>query len=238
MSRAPHTEDGRPMIQPVTLDRGLWHWYHSAGDDLTNGRAEGPVFALTVTSQDPDAHVEWQYNDWVEMAGGVAFFKNAEVGDYVSFKLTFPATSGTSTPGTGNANKVSIGTGINMFVPAAGDGDWTIDLEDRDQVCPVLAEGQTGYWEWSWPDEGVGAVSPGIPGNSYYNLFDFPIDPATRFIPRVNLLGSGEARFLPENVHPTDLLPHWKVRCDLHHGGGDNTLQLVWHVVAARKVAR
>jgi len=237
MSRAPHTEDGRVMVQPVTLDRQLWHWYHSAGDVLGGARGGDTSFELQVTAGSPDASLQWAYNDWVEMAGGVAFYRGADLGDHVSFKLLFPASVGSSTPGTGNANKVAIGGGANMFVPAAGDGDWTLTLDDRDSVVPVPATNETGYWEWDWPDEGVGTVSAGAAGASFYNLFDFAIDPATRFIPRVNLLGAGEARFLPENVHPTDVLPHWRLRCDLHHAGGGQTLDLVWHVVAARKAA-
>lgn len=232
------TEDGRPMIQPVTLDRGLWHWYHSVGDDLEDGRGAGPSFQLQLTSADPDGYVEWQYNDWVEMAGGIATFRNAEPGDYVSFQLSFPASTPTSTPGTGNCNKVAVGAGINLLVPAAGDGDWTVNLSDRTSAVPVSAEAVDGYWEWSWPNTGVGAMSAGVPGKSHYNMFDFAIAPATRFIPRVNLLGTGTLGFQPDNVHPSDVLPHWKVRCSLHHAGGVNTLDLVWHVVCARKETR
>lgn len=232
------TEDGRPMIQPVTLDRGLWHWYHSVGDDLIDGRGAGPSFQLQATLGNPNPTVTWQYNDWCEMAGGVASYRNAELGDYVVFKLFFPASVPTSTPGTGNCSKIPIGPGINILVPAAGNGDWTLNLSDRTSAVPVPAEDVSGYWEWSWPDIGVGTVNPGAPGKSHYNLFDFPIDPGTRFVPRVNLLGTGVISFQPENVHPSDVLPHWKMQCGLNHAGGVNTLDLVWHVVCARKDTR
>lgn len=235
MSRAPHTEDGRPMVQPVVLDRGLWHWYHSAGDVLGGARASGAPFELEVSGGGMAVR-EWRYSDWIELAGGTARFAGADLGDWVEFHLAMPATAATSTPGVGNANKVEIAPGANLFVPAAGDGDWTLDLGDADAVVPVPAAALDGFWEWDWPDEGVGQVSAGAPGQSHYNLFDFAIDPAIRFIPRVSLLGSGEISFLPENVHPTDVLPHWRVRATLHHGGGAGTLQFVWHVVAARKV--
>lgn len=239
LRRSPRTEDGREMVQPVTLDRGLWHWFHSAGDDATNGRAKGTEFKAKVTVLSPTATVTWQYNDWVEIAGGVAKYRNAEPGDVVSLKLVFPATVGSSTPGTGNANKVAIGGGANLFVPAAGDGDWTLTLDDRDLVCPVPASPeQTGYWDWSWPDTGAGLVKANTSAKGWYNLFDFAVDPATQLIRNVTMLGTAEIRFMPENVHPTDVLPHWKLTVTLEHGGGVNTLDLVWMVVAARKDTR
>jgi hypothetical protein len=236
----PRTEDGREMVQPVTLDRGLWHWFHSAGDDAANGRAMGQGFSAQVSSGDPTASVTWQYNDWVEIAGGIAKYRNAEPGDTISLKLWFPATVGSNTPGTGNANKIAVGSGIHMFVPAANDGgDWTLTLDDRDLVCPVPASPeQTGYWDWSWPDTGSGLVNANANGQGWYNLFDFSVDPSTQLIRKVLMLGTSEIRFMPENVHPTDVLPHWKLTVTLEHGGGDNTLDMVWMVVAARKDTR
>lgn len=227
----PKTDDGRPMVQPVTLDRGIWHWFTSDGDSPTV-KGAGPAFELFANSEGNQT-VEWQFKDWVEMAGGVCIYENAKRGDYISFEVAMPATQATSTPGTGNANKVPV-PGGNMFVPAAGDGAWTINLSSSDAV-PVIASGSNGYWHWSWPDTGVGVVSPSIPAKGSYFLFDFSIDPATRFMPRVRILGSHVLTFTPDNVHPTDILPHWKMRMTLHHGPGTHEVDMVWYLVTARK---
>lgn len=233
----PRTDDGRPMVQPVTLDRGIWHWYTSDGDGEDKG--DGPEFALSA-SEEGDESVEWKFNDWVEMAGGVCMFENAKLGDWLGFEISMPATQAENTPGAGNANKVSLpgaqGT-MNLFVPAAGDGDWTIDLASREAV-PVIASGSHGFWDWDWPDTGLGNVLPNSAQKGAYNLFDFPLDPATKFIPRVRILGSHILSFTPDNVHPTDILPHWKMRFKLHHGPGTHELAAVFYLITARKNTR
>jgi hypothetical protein len=153
--------------------------------------------------------------------------------------MILPATVATSTPGEGNANKVAIpGTGgaLNIFVPAAGDGAWTIDLSSRD-CCPVLTDQNhpIGYWDWDWPDEGLGTVSASIPGQGYYNLYDFAVDPAVVLIPKLHLLGS-HMREVPQTApHPTDVLPHHKMKCYVHHGPGTHQLDVVFDFEMARK---
>jgi hypothetical protein len=230
------TADGRPMVQPVTVDRDLWHWFTSAGDDPSLGRASGTVMEAALSAEGDSAPVEWQFNDWADLAGGVLIYEGAKLGDYISFQVDWPASVAANTPGAGNANKVPV-PGGNLFVPAV-NGDWTLTLNSRTSVVPVLSPGKKGYWEWDWPDEGVGNVSAGPPGASAYNLLDFAVAPATRFMPRVGLLGSRVMSFRPDNVHPTSVLPHWKMRAVVHHGPGTHALEVTWHIVCARKNTR
>lgn len=233
----PRTDDGRAMFQPVTLDRGLWHWYTSDGDGA--GRGDGQAFEVQLSAEGTES-IEWKFNDWVEMAGGVCMFDGAKIGDWVAFEVFMPATQAANTPGTGNANKVPVpntGGTMNVFVPAAGNGDWTINLASSEAV-PVIASGGNGFWHWSWPDTGVGTVTPSVPSKGSYNLFDFAVDPATRFIPRVRILGSHLLPFTPDNVHPTDVLPHWRMRFKLHHGPGEHDLAAVFYLITARKDTR
>ena len=79
--------------------------------------------------------------------------------------------------GTGNANKVPIGGGANLIVPAAGDGAWDVDLETAVPVPADSIDHETGaivaagYWDCNYY---TGVVTPSAtPGSAKFYLFDF-----------------------------------------------------------------
>ncbi len=234
----PRSEDGRILMQPVTLDKGIWHWFCGAGDDPVAGKAGGQTFMLSSAAAHEVVTASWHFNDWVALSGGVARYRGANLGDVCNFTMYAPASVATpNETGTGNCNKVPTGLGFNVIVPAAGDGAFDVDLEN--DVTPIPNEGKGGLWDWSWPDEGRGTFLP-APGHfpfmvGHYDFYDVPI-PMIRFIANVPLLGQGQLEFNPQNPHPTYILPHWQMVCTLTRGADASTpLEFIWYMMTARK---
>ncbi len=229
----PRSEDGRVLMLPVTLDKGIWHWFCGAGDHPTLGKAKGQIFQVS-TGIVETKKVDWSFNDWIALSGGIARYRGATLGDVCDFYMMAPASVPVaSANNTGNCNKVPTGLGFNILIPAPGTGAWNLDLATK--ATPLPNATKEGYWDWSWPDEGRGTFTP-CPGTGHYDFFDVPL-PMIRFIARVPLLGAGQLEFNPQNPHPTFILPHWVMTCEVTRSKVvlGETLEMIWHMMAARK---
>jgi hypothetical protein len=230
----PKTSDGKPIFLPNLFPGDVEVNFAGAGDSATV-RGDGSAFMCSQPTEG-DASVTWSFKDWVYVAGGEISHRGCRLGDHISFKVTAPATVATAAAGDGNANKVAVGGGLNVIVPAAGDGAWNVAEADRVPIPAYNAEGvATGYWTWNEPDEGKGVVAAGAPGTSSYNLFDQPLD-LIRWATKLHLLGDGQIDLKLSSVKPKKLLPHWTCHVDLHGDGASGALnEVTWLLFTARR---
>lgn len=226
--------DGRQIVQPVTLGKGQWHYWHGEGDDVvadpqTVGGGQG--FEASCDAAE-DCVVEWSYRDPVWIAGGSLRFQGALMGDNVSFVIYAPATPITANGGgTGNCNLVGA-----VIVPAMGDGAYDVDLSMANPVPTADAPPYTGYWEHELTAnlKGRGTTTPSAtPGQAKYHLLavDYDLD---RFVNGERLLGSGENYYEPQNINVSLCLPGWEFKCTLHNATGGHTVEAVWRVLVSR----
>lgn len=230
----PKTADGKPIYLPNIFPGPVVLYYAGSADHATNGRGAGDSFLITST-QAEDATFEFNFNDWVYLAGGYMQWSGAVAGDWVSMKLKAPATPVTAAAqNDGNCNVVN-----GVIVPAAGNGAYNVDLT---QAVPVPAqaaatgddEGSTnGYWDWTEPQTGKGTVTAsGAPGAAKWHLIAADVD-LTRFVSKLQLLGSSQLDVTLSAIKPKKILPHWKLHVTLHNSTA-KTLSFVWLLVTAR----
>jgi hypothetical protein len=224
----PRDYDGKDKVQPVTLSKNQWHYWHSVGD-TAGALRNGQQFQLS-RSADGDASCTWQYRDPVWMAGGELMFQGAAMGDHVSFCVFAPATPVTAADG-GNTGNCNVYYGV--IVPAAGDGAYNVDL---DEAHPVPAPSEDGYWDYALPANmqfsGTVTVSS-APGSAKYHLIAQRFD-LTRFVTKELLLGAGKTSYEPQNINASLCLPQWRFECVIHNEGGSHQLDVVWRVLVSR----
>jgi hypothetical protein len=232
---SPKTSDGKLIHLPCLFPPGVYMYYAGCADDPVLGRGQGVEFRLASEAAG-DSTLEFSFNDWVYLAGGDGMCQGAELGDWITFECYAPATPVTANPGgTGNCNLVEVpntGGALHVIVPASGNGTHDVDLAAATPVPAGKPGEKTGYWDWGWPDEGRGTITPGAPGASEFNLYDFPIT-LNRQLPKYQLLGSRTFELTIPAVNPSGLLPHWKNKAILHNSGHSG-LKVVWTLVAAR----
>lgn len=233
----PKTADGKPIYLPNIFPGPVVLYYAGSSDHPTNGRGAGDSFLIS-TTQAEDAVFEFSFNDWVYLAGGYMHWQNAVAGDWVSMKLKAPATPVTAAPGNnGNCNLVN---GV-VIVPAAGNGAYNVDLT---QAVPIPAQASAtgddegppnGYWDWEEPQIGKGTVTASAtPGAAKWQLLAVDID-LTRFVSKMQLLGTNRLDVMIPAIKPKKILPQWKIRVDLHSASArDPALNFVWLLVTAR----
>lgn len=229
----PKTADGKPIYLPNIFPGPVVLYYAGSADHATNGRGQGDMFIISSSAAE-DKYLEFSFNDWVYLAGGYIKWTGAQAGDYVSMKLIAPATPVTAAPqNDGNCNVVN-----GIIVPADGDGAYDVNLDD---AVPVPAQATAtgddeglpnGYWDWSEPQTGKGTVTVGEVGKARWHLLASSVD-LTRFVSKMPLLGNSELDAMIPAIKPKKILPHWKLRVDLHNSAAKN-LDLVWILVTAR----
>jgi len=233
-SASPVSNDGKLIMLPCMFPPGVQIYFAGCGDDPVNGRGAGVQFALSSDAAG-DVVREFGFSDWCLLAGGDGASAGAELGDYATFEAVAPASVVTANPGgTGNCNLVPIGGGVNLIVPAAGDGSHDVDLATAVPLPAGKPGEKSGYWEWDWPDTGKGSISPGIPGKGEFHLLDVP-RVLNRQCPKYQLLGERQFSLTIPAVNPSALLPQWRLRVTLHNGGHAG-LKVVWGIVLARYV--
>lgn len=107
--------------------------------------------------------------------GSRLIWEGADLEDYMSASLIAPATVGTNT--TGDFNKVALGGGANVYVPAApGTGAWTLDLTEKHtstqvlKCTPVPKAGNTGFFDYN---SSTNVLTVNYTQTGGYNLYDF-----------------------------------------------------------------
>jgi len=237
---SPSTSDGKPIFLPCLFPGNVYLYPTGAGDNVTNQtRGDGQSFVVKCTAEQ-DYNVEFQFIDWVYLAGGGIKWKNGEDGDWVSLLIYAPATPVTPNgSNTGNCNLVDPGVGAAiLIVPAAGNGAYDVDLEDAVPV-PAYTEDEegvqtpNGFYTWSAPDTGSGVISASVPQVSPYNLFAVAID-LVRFANRLQLEGTEIQDLTIPAVKPKKILPQWKFKVTAHHAAGTSNLEVQWWLSTAR----
>lgn len=221
----PRTSDGRRIFLPAIYRGSIDPMFIGSDDD-------GNPFLLHWIAPpllEDTKFMEWGFHDWIYVGKGLITFKNAGPGDQMTVTIKAPATVTSSTPGTGNCNKVPIGGGVNILVPAPGN-DGTHTVQDTDKV-PVPASNEDGYWDWDTPDIGKGLVSAGVPGASLYHLMDQDIY-LVKWIRDIQLIGDG-SKDLDPKIKSRRILPHWIFRVDVTNKSL-SLLQVAWRLDGAR----
>lgn len=224
----PRDYDGKDKVQPVTLSTNQWHYWHSVGD-TSSALREGEQFKLSL-STDGDDDVSWQYRDPVWMAGGDLRFKNAQIGDHVSFCVYAPATPVTASEG-GNTGNCNVYYGV--IAPAPGNGAYNVDLAE---AHPVPTPAEDGYFDYALPTDmrfGGTTTFSATPGAAKFHLIAQRFD-LTRFVAQEFMLGDGFTEYEPQNINASLCLPEWRFECVIHNEGGSHQLDIVWRVLVSR----
>lgn len=233
---SPRTRDGKNIFLPNLFPGNVLLYITGVGDSST---VLGAGNKFTLSSASGTTTIEFQFRDWIYLAGGGIFYEAATTGDEISMKLYAPASTVSASSGgnTGNANLVALGGGANMIVPAAGNGTHNVT-----SAVPVPAfdeeNGETadGYWDWDSPDAGAGTVSPNA-AKGAYNLYTFPNDLAY-FVRSLQLVGNGangNFDITVPAIKPKKILPQWKFYVSLTNGGVLHTVKTGWYLVTARR---
>lgn len=234
---APRTRDGKNIYLPNLFPGNVMLYLCGCGDSSSVIGA-GNKFKLTSSSGTQT--IDFQFRDWVYLAGGGIFYEAASTDDEVTMKLWAPASTVSASSGgnTGNANLVSLGGGANMIVPAPGNGTHNVT---NAILVPSYDEenGETpaGYWDWNTPDTGLGTVSANASGKGAFNLFSFNID-LTYFVRSLQFIGTsadGNFALTVPAIKPKKILPHWKFTVSLTNGSGLHTVKTGWYLVTARR---
>ena len=234
---APLAADGKPFVLPNSFPGEVLLNFTGVSDKISPAeRFAGDDFGLQVVGAAGDATFIVDFLDGVFLAGGHIEWDGGSYGSTVYMELTAPAstTKAPAVAGQGNCNKVQVAAGAYIIVPAAGNGQY-----DLDTVVPIPAyndetNAQTGYWTYSEPWVGKGTITPGSPGASKYNLFDFPIEMA--HFAKIHLMRDSGARdMIAPAIKPKWILPEWKMKVILHNGDTNKTIRLAWDLLVARR---
>ena len=209
-TQTPREIDGKPIVVITPGTVGWLTWFHGAGDQLSPLiRGGGQALELSFTATGLET-VEWSYAEPIELHDGQMQMEGTwSVQDRLDFIVRLPATIATvNGTNTGNANRVAIGGGLYMYIPASGDGGYDIDLAT---AVPVPSRPiPTGYWNVEY-DTGEVSASP-TPGQAKYNLFSFE---AKSYLMRRVPLGPG-TKVLDVDVYRTDMIhPKWFLRVEI-----------------------
>jgi len=226
----PITDDGKLIFLPNLFRGDVLLYLCGAADHETNGVGEGDKFQLSSDSSG-EVSLDFQFNDWVYIAGGNAFWQGSEAGDWVNFETIASGTAVVSNPAAGNCNLVDTLLGADtLLIPAAGDGSHDVDLSG---AIPVPATNDDGFWDWDEPDTGKGILSANLTQTGKYNLFTVTL-PLARYVAYMPIMGESYLDLTVPAVKPKKLLPHWVHRVTLHNGGHAG-LKFAWILTTARK---
>ena len=237
LNDTPTTDDGKQIFLPNLFPGTVLVIYTGAGDDITNGiRLGGQEFEIS-SSAIEDVTFEFQFMEWVYLAGGGIYYEGAKIGDNITYKVYAPATVAANNPGIGAYDKLDLG-GFNMYVPnTSSSGDWDLDLTEKlnpnvgfTKVTPVPSPDGTGFFDY---DADTGLITLNQTQTGGYNLFDIPIDIAT-FINKVPMLGANTTQLTVPAIKPKKILPHWIHKITFHHEY-TQPVSLSWFLYAARE---
>ena len=227
LKKPPETSDHKQYVRASAYTLGTRLYIAGVGDHRTNGVGKGQRFEMQYSSQGLSSWTEFQFNDWVELGGGGMWYANALFGDYVTFRMFAPATAITPNEGSGNCNVHASG----ILLPAGGDGTHDVDLETADAFIPLITSG--GYWNWSYPDTGLGTCVAAPAGDGNCNLVPAEVSIHT-YVADVGIIGDGYLNVTFPGVDPTRFLPHWKMAARIYNAAGTQNVQLTWELEVAR----
>jgi hypothetical protein len=180
-----YEEDNRLNTVTAPVPPGWTTYFCGRGDDPSpssgSGRGTGPqIYVECPGGTSTPSETLFSFIEPVYLHDGEVNWGPLDVDggewkptDHFSFGVRFAASSATAASGDGNANSVDIsgiaGPGALMYVPnGAGQGPLNVNLAT---ACPIPALNKDGYWS---VDEYTGTISPSIPGEGSFNLYNFP----------------------------------------------------------------
>lgn len=244
----PYASDGRPLFVASKFGTGVDPYICGAGDkvDSPTAKGTGQKFEIEWTDQETpnpgdSKTIEWHFLDYVRVAAGGLMWSGADL-DRIDMWISAKATPATSTPGTGNADKVEIipSSGMHVFIPAPlGDGDWTLDLsptllEDCPRFVPNF-DG-LGYWNWSHADEGLGSGTPvanPLAPDGAHDFFDFEVK-LVRWVCGMPVLSTGELYIDPNSIDRR-IYPQWTWYYKITNSKGTAPLKTAFYLNLSRK---
>jgi hypothetical protein len=225
-SGVPITTDGRPQLAPMAFPTWTTLYFTGVGDDLINGIGQGIPFRVSseAAGQTP---VSWSFNDSCYILGAVLYFTGAQLGDWVDYIVQAPATE----TGTGSQSVIlqSVGPG-NIIVPVASDGYTIIDTT---KAIPVINTTNSGFWDYSDPNTGVGTITPNYSQTGNCDLFDFSL-PLGHLAIQIPIIGDNRSQeIMVESVTSMKLWPQWQHMVTVNNSGHTG-LRIGWCLASAR----
>lgn len=223
------SSDNRQVVLPTIFAPAMTEYLTGSGD---SGSVRGGGTLFTHTSEvEGSTDFEFDFLDFISIAGGLVTCVGAEPGDYISFEILAPATvvvpNGSNE---GNCDLVDLG-GYNLIVPAAGDGTHDVDLS---VATPVPAPDLDGYWDFADSETGKGSLTVSTsPGNAGFHLFDVAIPELARFVNKWPLLGDNMIPLIIPAIDSKDICSRWKYKCTIYNCGHTG-LKVVWGLVSGR----
>ena len=234
----PVAADGKPFVLPNSFPGEVLLNFTGCSDKVSDPvqRFGGGTFGLQVVGAAGDETLTIDFLDGVFLAGGHVEWDGGGFGSSVYMEMVAPASTvkDPASPNTGNCNLVQIAQGVNLIVPALGNG-----AKDLDVVIPIPAyDDETnisnGYWSYSEPWLGKGTIAAGSPGVSKYNLLDIPLELA--HFAKIHLMRDTGARdMIAPAIKPKWILPEWKMKVVLHNGDTSKTIRLALDLLIARR---
>lgn len=232
----PVAADGKPFVLPNIFPGEVLLNFTGVNDKLSPAeRFGGALFGLQQVDAGT-ATVDLDFLDGLFLAGGHIAWDGGAWGNSVYMELYAPASTvkDPASPGTGNCNVVPTGLpGLNIIVPAAGNGAKDIDVPVPIPANDDETNAQNGYWSYSEPWLGKGTTSPATPGKGKYNLFDQPLELA--HFARLHLFQtSGTRDLIAPAIKPKWILPEWKMRVIIENTAS-GTFRVGWDLLIARR---
>jgi len=231
----PVAADGKPFVLP-NIFPGEVMLSFAGIDDAVNptSRFSGTLFGLQKTGVGSESQI-LNFVDGIFLAGGNVSWEGGSYGSSVTFELVVSGSTvkEPAVAGQGNCNLVPVGQGINIIVPAAGNG-----AKDLDAQVPIPAYNdetneQTGYWNYSEPWIGSGSMTP-TSGAGKYNLFDFPITLAK--FAKLHIMRDSDSRdLIAPAIKPKWILPEWKLKVSINNVDANKTLKISFDLLVARR---
>lgn len=233
---APVAADGKPFVLPNSFPGEVLVNFTGTSDQLSPPkRFAGGLFSLQQVGVG-ETSLELDFLDGVFLAGGHVDWDGGSWGSTVYMELVAPASTvkDPASPGTGNCNVVPTGIpGLNIIVPAAGNGAKDIDVPIPIPANDDETNAQNGYWTYSEPWIGKGTVSPS-PGTGKYNLFTAPLELA-HFAKLHLFLPTGQRDMIAPAIKPKWILPEWKMKVLISNTDAAKTLRLSVDLLIARR---
>ncbi len=171
------TSDNRKILTSNRIPVGYTIYICGISDDIVDG-LYGSGEELLLTKASPKKTLRML--DHYYAIGGRAMWYGMASGPYMDAKLYAPASTGFA-DATGDFNKLTIATGVNIIVPTEpGSGNIDVNLEAtlNGNVTilantPVPSPGNQGFFDYN---SDTNELSVNYEQKGGYNLFDVPID--------------------------------------------------------------
>lgn len=236
---APLAADGKPFVLPNSFPGEVLLNFTGVSDKLNPvERFGGDLFGLTKTGVGEETFTV-DFLDGVFLAGGHINWDGGSWGSAVYMELIAPATT-TKSPAVanqGNCNKVPLGGGVNLIVPAAGNGVYDLDVPVPIPAFDDETNAQNGYWNYSepWIGKGVMSPCPTLPTpTGKYHLLD--VEKELAHFTKLHLfLPTGQRDMIAPAIKPKWILPEWKMKVVISNADANQTLRCGWDLLVARR---